>query len=128
MSLNSLNKLSPLANQISRKLRANPTEAETELWHYISYKKLNGHKFLRQHPLFYDLQGKESFFIPDFYCHSCRLAIELDGIYHQYRLTQDKNRTSILNLLGIRIIRFTNDEVMKNIAGVLGRIENELKS
>ena len=126
MSLNSLSKLSPIARQLSRKLRSNPTIAENKLWQYISYRKLKGHRFLRQHQLFYDLGGKESFFIPDFYCHECRLAIELDGQYHIYRLVLDKSRTAILNLLGIRVVRFTNDEVLNDISGVLGRIEIEL--
>ena len=126
MSLNSLHKLYPIAQKLSRDLRRNSTTAETKLWCNLRNKKILGKRFVRQYPIYYDITGKESFFIPDFYCHECRLAIELDGHYHDYRLKQDKNRTLILNQLGIKVIRFTNKDVINNIGKVLRYIENEL--
>ena len=127
LSLNSLNKLLPLAKQISRELRANPTIAESVLWCNLRYKKVGGRRFLRQYPIFYDIIGKESFFIPDFYCHECRLAIELDGHYHNFRLKQDNQRTLILNQLGITVLRFANDDVLNNMPKVLLDIAAEIE-
>ena len=48
----------------------------------------------------------------DIYCHEEKLIIELDGKYHKYQLEKDKERTNILNYLGVRIIRFNNEEVI----------------
>lgn len=87
---------------------------------------MEGKKFLRQHPLLYDLTVKESFFVADFYCHEARLGFEFDGEYHKYRLTEDKQRTDIINFLKIRVIRFKNEEVINNLQAVLNKIKNNL--
>lgn len=79
---------------------------------------------MRQHPLFYDIAGKESFFIADFYCHEEKLVIELDSIYHKYRFKEDKNRTQIINFLGMRVIRFKNEEVINDLENVIKKIRN----
>ncbi|GAB4298240.1 MAG: DUF559 domain-containing protein [Ignavibacteriaceae bacterium] len=126
MSLNKKSKLSKIAKVICRELRKNSTEAENILWDSLRNRKLDNKKFLRQHPLFYDITGKESFFIADFYCHEERLVIELDGQYHKYRLTEDKLRTEIISLLGLKVIRFKNEEVVNNLQVVLKEIRNNL--
>ena len=68
------------------------------------------YKFLRQKPI--------ADFIVDFYCAELRLAIEIDGDSHAESREYDVGRTAVLNALGIRVVRYTNDEVMKNLEGV----------
>lgn len=123
MSLNKKRELSEIAKHICRELRNNPTKAEIILWESLRRKKIFGKKFLRQYPFFHDITGKESFFVGDFYCHEEKLIVELDGKYHKYRLKADEERTRILNHLGLRVIRFTNEEVINNIDYVLSEIK-----
>jgi len=104
----------------------NSTEAERILWEAIRNKKLEGKKFYRQYPFFHDITGKETFFVGDFYCHDGKLIVELDGKYHQYRLKEDKDRTTILNYLGLRVIRFRNEEVINDLNMVIRKIRQEL--
>ena len=126
MSLNARRKLVEVAKVVCRELRRNETEAEKILWKAIRNKNLNGKKFYRQQPIFHDVTGRETFFVADFYCFTDKLIIELDGRYHQYRLEEDKHRTEILNLLGLRVIRFSNDEVINNLGFVLNEIKKSL--
>ena len=107
-------------------MRRNETEAEKILWKAIRNKNLNGKKFYRQQPIFHDVTGRETFFVADFYCFTDKLIIELDGRCHQYRLEEDKHRTEILNLLGLRVIRFSNDEVINNLGLVINEIKKSL--
>lgn len=84
-------------------------------------------KFLRQYPVCCDLTGKESFFITDFYCHGKKLIIELDGEYHRYQLTKDREKTGILNGLELKVMRFNNAEVERPLEKVIDKIKRELK-
>ena len=127
MSLNKKVELRELAKSICRELRNNPTKAELILWRSLRRKKISGKKFLRQFPFFYDITGKESFFIGDFYCHAEKLIVELDGKYHKYRLKKDEERTRILNDLGLKVLRFKNEEVINNIDYVLSEIKRCVK-
>jgi very-short-patch-repair endonuclease len=127
LSLNSKNKLLPIAIELSRNLRKSSTEAENMLWNKLRADKLLNNNFLRQHPIFYDFDGKESFFIADFYCKKCRLVIEIDGAYHKYQLSKDKHRTEIITLKGLKVIRFTNEEIISSIDTVMKTIEDNLK-
>ncbi|MGB5529070.1 MAG: endonuclease domain-containing protein [Ignavibacteriaceae bacterium] len=126
MSLNNKAKLVELAKVVCRELRKDSTDAERLFWDAVRNKKLGRKKFYRQYPIFHDLTGKESFFIADFYCHEEKLIIELDGKYHQYRLKEDKERTKILNHLGLKVIRFKNEEVIQDLNGVISKIKQEL--
>ena len=104
-------------------LRKDPTSAEKLLWQNLRKQKLNGRKFLRQHPIIYESRGNEHFyFIPDFYCAEAKLAVELDGKIHERTIERDANRDAILNSLGIRVLRIKNDE-LKDMVSVLKRIE-----
>ena len=96
------------------------TEAEERLWFYLSGKKLDGFKFRRQHPL--------HAFILDFYCHEARLSIELDGEYHftSEQTTNDRERTKIIEGLGLTELRFTNVQVLSDIETVLQKIREQL--
>ncbi len=100
--------------------RNQPTEAEEILWTQLSGKKLGGYKFRRQHVI------QES--IVDFVCIGKKLVIEVDGGYHNQpdQIEFDKARTDLLNNLGYKVIRFTNQEVIGGIDGVLNAISLEL--
>ena len=102
--------------------RGSMTPAEKILWSHLRNRKVLGFKFRRQHPVLD--------FIVDFYCHEACLAIEADGSVH-HDLTQaekDKERTEIITSLGIRIIRFTNNEIEHDIVRVIQKITIELQS
>ncbi|MCX6304273.1 MAG: endonuclease domain-containing protein [Bacteroidetes bacterium] len=102
--------------QQAHSLRHSTTEAEKKLWSELKNRKLNGLKFRRQHPIHY--------FIADFYCHEKRLIIEVDGGIH-YKPTvkeHDENRTAEFDRLGITVIRFTNEQILKSIDKVLHEI------
>ena len=109
----------PILFEFAKKMRENPTEAEAVLWTYLSNKQ-QGFRFKRQHPIKY--------FIADFYCHKAKLVIEIDGGYHQLpeQYEYDKNRDYELEELGLKVLRFTNEQVFFNIENVIKDIEKEL--
>jgi very-short-patch-repair endonuclease len=122
MSLNNKTKLVEIAKVICRELRKNSTKAERKFWEKSRNKKFYGKKFYIQYPIFHDMTGKETFFVADFFCFGEKLIIELDGKYHNYRLKEDEERTKILNYLGLQVIRFSNDEILNDLDGVLNQI------
>jgi very-short-patch-repair endonuclease len=101
----------------ARHLRKNQTDAEEVMWQLLRKRQLNGLKFRRQHPI-------EEGFILDFYCHEKKLAVELDGAYHNTpeQRASDKEREQFLIDIGVRVIRFSNEEVMEDTVSVLKRI------
>ena len=103
----------PLVSRCKR-LRNNPTPAEAILWQYLRRSQLGGYKFRRQQPI-----GP---FIVDFYCSSLKLAIELDGSSHDGKDGYDGYRESSIEGRGVRLVRFTNSEVMEDMEGVLTEI------
>ena len=98
----------------ARQLRKNSTKAEVFVWIKIKGKAL-GYEFHRQVPL--------NEFIVDFYCHELKLAIELDGNIHNYKHHKDTLRQKKLESLGVRIVRFTNDDVFFHLNDVLRALE-----
>lgn len=110
---------SPIIFQRATELRNNTTETESLLWSYLCNNKL-GLKFRRQHPA--------SQYILDFYAHSIRLAIELDGSIHSLEEVKlnDGIRQEYLETLGIHFMRFHNKEVFRNAAGVVDKIKEEI--
>ncbi len=110
-----------LLKKNARKLRRFSTEAESLLWGMLRAKKL-GEKFRRQH-IINDI-------IVDFVCLSKSLVVEVDGGYHTDPEIQklDTLKTEILNELGYKVIRFTNDEILANIDSVLETIQKVLIS
>ena len=94
------------------------TDAERLLWSRLRRKALGGHKFRRQSPL-----GN---YIVDFVCLRQRLILELDGGQHDTRRRYDECRTKWLLDAGFRVIRFWNNDVMRNFDAVLLTIWNEL--
>jgi len=106
----------------ARKLRKEMTPEEKLLWANLRNRKLKGLKFLRQHPIVYDtINNKPKFFIPDFYCAEKKLIIEIDGKIHEFQKDYDERREEILTNIGLKIIRFKNEE-FKNISAVLRKI------
>jgi very-short-patch-repair endonuclease len=103
----------------AQSLRRDPTPAEKKLW--FEFLRDLPYKFTRQKPL-----GQ---YVADFYCSRHRLVIELDGDSHYTDRGQvyDRTRSAALELQGIRIIRFTNPDVLENFAAVCGVITETLK-
>ncbi len=66
-------------------------------------------------------------FIVDFYCHKAVLVIEVDGDIHDLQKEEDERREKVLNEIGLRIVRFRNDEVVKDMSAVVGRIGELIK-
>jgi len=128
MSLNRKNELINIAKIICRDLRKKSTKAERIFWEAVRNRKFLNKKFYRQHPIFHDITSKETFFVADFYCDEDKIIIELDGIIHKYRLREDEERTRILENLGLSVIRFSNNEVERNIKEVLDRLSKYLNS
>jgi very-short-patch-repair endonuclease len=108
-------KLKPLARQMRRE----PTPAEDKLWQQLRGKKLLGLKFRRQHAI--------DRFIVDFYCREARLIIEVDGPIHDYTQEEDKIRQEFLESQGYRVLRFSNEQVLTEIEGVLETIALALR-
>jgi very-short-patch-repair endonuclease len=108
---------SPQIFSYAKKLRENPTEAEEKLWFAVRDNQIEGYKFRRQHPL--------SVYVADFYCHALKLVIEVDGDYHLSAEQQflDDKRTSDIEFQGLKVIRFTNEEVMLKLSEVIDRIK-----
>jgi very-short-patch-repair endonuclease len=92
------------------------TPAETILWQELRGNKLGVH-FRRQQII--------AGFIVDFYCHKAGLVIELDGSVHQVdeQKENDAKRDKVLDMMGLRIVRFKNEDVIRNLSSVLGRIQ-----
>ena len=111
----------PIHFELAKKLRDNQTKAELFLWNHLSLIKIADIRFKRQHPVLY--------FIADFYCHKAKLIIEIDGGYHNIpeQYEYDKNRDAELEELGLKVIRFTNEQVLFEIENTLYVIEEEIK-
>ena len=97
----------------AKELRREMTPAEKLLWQEIRANKL-GVRFRRQQVI----QG----FIVDFYCHQAGLVIEVDGDIHDLQKEEDERREKVLSALGLRVVRFRNDEIVKNPSAVVWKI------
>ncbi|HET6272976.1 MAG TPA: 1,2-phenylacetyl-CoA epoxidase subunit PaaD [Bacteroidota bacterium] len=128
MSLSRDQRLLQVALNVCRELRKNQTRTEQIMWGGLRAKRFRGKKFLRQHPIFVDAHGKETFYVADFYCHEHRLVIELDGRIHERMKERDELRTAVINDLGIEVMRFRNEEVEMGLSSVLKRLAGKLNS
>ncbi|MDH7914363.1 DUF559 domain-containing protein [Winogradskyella sp. SYSU M77433] len=110
-----------LMKKLQQENKKNGTEAERILWECLRAKKLD-FKFRRQHII--------DEFIVDFVNLEKNLVIEVDGGYHNTQEQQevDEIRTLILNELGFKVIRFSNEQIIGDIDSVLNTIEQRLKS
>ncbi len=94
--------------------RHEPTRAENKFWQQVRGRKLCGLKFRRQHPI--------ERFIVDFFCSEVRLVVEIDGPIHDYTVEEDKIRQAFLESLALRVLRFTNEEVLLSTDAVLNKV------
>ena len=100
----------------AKKLRENMTDAEKKLWFTLCENKLMNFRFKPQHPI--------DIFIVDFYCHKLKLVLEVDGNVHNLKEQReyDKGREAELTYLGIKVVRFTNKEVLNDNRRTIDRI------
>ena len=110
-----------LLKELAQKQKSNPTTAENILWNALRNKELEGFKFRRQHII--------DRFIADFVCLSKKVIVEVDGNIHTIPEIQesDQQRTEILEELGYKVLRITNDQIYHDIEGVLEIILKNLK-
>jgi len=101
-------------------LRSKATTAERQLWQHLRGKRV-GTKFRRQYSV--------DAYVLDFYSPQSKLAVEVDGARHFTTDTReyDQERTTYLRRFGIAVLRFTNREILENIDGVLGTIEDAVQ-
>ena len=106
--------------QNARKLRKEMTEQERKLWY----------RFLRDYPVRFYRQRAIDNYIADFYCTEAKLIVEIDGSQHYSDEGEkcDLIRTKYFEALAIKVIRFTNNEVLNNLDSVLEKIKSELNS
>lgn len=109
----------PINRQRAREMRLDSTKAENMLWQEIRDRRLEGFKFRRQMPL--------QNYILDFVCFDAKLIIEVDGGQHA-ESRSDTIRDAFFRSQGFRILRFWNDDVTKNLDGVMLTIRDELRS
>jgi very-short-patch-repair endonuclease len=98
----------------ARLLRKNQTDAEQLLWKQLRNRQLYNCKFRRQFPI--------APYIADFACLELKLIIELDGGQHANQAHYDDQRTLFLEQRGFKVLRFWNNEVIDNMAGVFESI------
>jgi len=102
----------------AKRLRRQQTDAERILWFRLRGRRLAGWKFKRQVPI--------DRFIVDFVCADAKLIVELDGGQHAVCVLRDEERTRTLEMTGYLVLRFWNNDVMRNLDGVLEEILNTL--
>lgn len=102
----------------AKELRLSMTEGEKVLWAFLNKNRLIGLKFRPQHPI--------DKFIADFYCHSIKLVMEVDGGIHKVEENQnyDNERTIQLEEFGILVLRYTNEQVLNDFDRVKKEIIN----
>jgi very-short-patch-repair endonuclease len=105
---------------VVREARHHPTPAEDALWQALRRRRLGGFKFRRQHAI--------DRYVVDIYCPKARLVIEVDGPIHNFSRHDDAIRQRNLVELNLRVVRFTNDEVVDQLEDVLRRIEEALRA
>ncbi|MFO7888699.1 MAG: DUF559 domain-containing protein [bacterium] len=117
MKKRTIHHYNPALKERARKLRKNMTEAERKLWSHIRKKQIKDIQFLRQRPI-----GN---YVVDFYAPEVELVVEVDGGQHYQgeEKEYDQKRDDYLQGLGIRILRFSNKEVLENVGGIVGEIE-----
>jgi very-short-patch-repair endonuclease len=100
--------------QRAKELRHEMTPSEKMLWKEIHANKLGVH-FRRQQII--------AGFIVDFYCHKAALVVEVDGDIHDLQREEDAQREGVLSEMGLKIVRFRNDEILNNLLIVVKRIK-----
>lgn len=105
----------PGLKQRARELRKQGVLSEALLWHQLKGKKMCAYQFTRQKPI--------GDYIVDFYCSKLKLAIEIDGESHYGKFQYDRQRQQFLESLGLRVLRFNDTDVKRDMDNVLMAIE-----
>jgi len=107
--------------RFAQQLRKEPTDVESLLWEHLRDRRLLGFKFRRQHQ-FGD-------YIADFYCREANLVIECDGQIHARNESwhHDRLRDAYMSSQGLRVLRFTNEQVRRDTEVVLSKIGKHLR-
>ena len=105
----------PALKEKARQLRNDSTKTEILLWTFLKGRQLRGYDFHRQKPI--------DEYIVDFFCSELMLAIEIDGVSHIGKEMYDTERQNRLEKLGIRFLRFKDDDVFYNCDYVVKEIE-----
>lgn len=108
----------PDKTQFARHLRRRMTPAEKVLWSQLRYNK-TGVKFRRQAPIL--------IYFADFYSPKANLVVEVDGAYHLYQQGYDERRDKAMNRLGLRVLRFSNSDVMGRLPAVMAKIKSVIR-
>jgi very-short-patch-repair endonuclease len=98
----------------ARTLRQTETPPEQLLWLALRNEQIGGMKFRHQHPI-----GP---YVADFFCHSAKLIVEVDGMSHDDKMHQDSEKTKYLEQQGLRVLRVTNEDVMRDLDAVTREI------
>ena len=100
--------------QRAKELRRQMTAGEKLLWERLRANRLLGLHFRRQQVI--------GGFIVDFYCHAAALVIEVDGGIHQRQIAYDEERDRVLSARGLRVLRFSDGAIRKDLPNVLAII------
>jgi type I restriction enzyme R subunit len=108
------------ATELARELRAQETSAENILWQLLRNRQLQGFKFRRQHQI--------GSYAADFYCRKACLVVECDGSPHNSneQLQHDQVRDAYMVSQGLRVLRFSNDQILNDTENVLREIAEYL--
>ncbi len=103
----------PALKERARRLRTRMTDSEQELWSGLRLKQVLGVQFYRQKPI--------GDYIVDFYAPSARLVVEVDGSQHltPNHAQRDAQRDAYLTGLGLRVLRFSNSQVLTELDAVV---------
>lgn len=106
--------------ELAKSMRRRMTLAERGFWNMVRNEKVLGLHFRRQQVI----HG----FIADFFCNDLNLVVEIDGGIHEQQKDYDKLRTKIINQYGIKVIRFTNEEIINKSDWVLQKLKEAATS
>ena len=107
-------------NEVARRMRREMTAAELTLWQAVRGNKLDGLHFRRQQVI----DG----FIADVYCHAANLVVEVDGEIHHAQIEEDRHRERAFALRGLRVVRFTNDQILNYLSACLVEIRTAMRN
>ncbi len=109
-------------------MRRKATPSERIFWEQVGSRRFLGLKFYRQYQFFVDVNGRETFYVADFYCHEKRIAVELDGLIHLRQKEQDALREDLVRDKGIQVKRFKNEEVEADIQQVMNQLKDFIQN
>jgi very-short-patch-repair endonuclease len=107
-----------LAHETARDLRKRSTVAEDAFWQLVRNRQFLDLKFKRQCPIEFKYEDGKRFFIADFYCYNKKLVVEIDGGIHESQKDYDNFRDEVMEISGLKVLRFSNLEILNNIEKV----------